>query len=227
MYLWFKRLTLFLLFLLAIGWGIWYWQENIRNKQTATPTNTSDTSSSPSPSASISITPSPETKPALAEPIAEFEARITKKPFGIFITPTTSPVQPENFTGYHTGVDVEYADISGDVSVYAITDGEVIFSGTVNGYGGVAILRQTIVSESVLVLYGHLDSKSLSTRGGEVKSGDIIGILGDDQSGETDGERKHLHLGIIKGDTIDYRGYVQTEGELDGWYNPLEFIDLK
>jgi hypothetical protein len=36
------------------------------------------------------------------------KAGLQKKPFGIYITPENSPVQPENFTGYHTGIDVEY-----------------------------------------------------------------------------------------------------------------------
>ena len=41
--------------------------------------------------------------------------RITKKPFGIFITTQNSPVQPERFSGYHTGVDVEYKDAEGRI----------------------------------------------------------------------------------------------------------------
>lgn len=62
-------------------------------------------------------------------PINDFFQRITKKPFGIFITPKNSPVQPEKFMGYHTGVDIEYGDITGDVPVYAIANGQVIYSG--------------------------------------------------------------------------------------------------
>lgn len=54
----------------------------------------------------------PKKLPKIVLPIAEFEKRITKKPFGIYITPQNSPVQPERFTGYHTGVDVEYEDIT-------------------------------------------------------------------------------------------------------------------
>jgi len=47
----------------------------------------------------------------LVLPVNQFFARITKKPFGVYITPETSPVQPEKFTGYHTGVDVEFVDL--------------------------------------------------------------------------------------------------------------------
>jgi hypothetical protein len=44
-------------------------------------------------------------------PVPGFPEEITKKPFGIFINPETSPVQPERFRGYHTGVDVEVVDV--------------------------------------------------------------------------------------------------------------------
>lgn len=40
-------------------------------------------------------------------PLTDAAARITKKPFGIFITPQNSPVQPERFSGFHTGTDFE------------------------------------------------------------------------------------------------------------------------
>ena len=41
------------------------------------------------------------------QPTYEFKNRITKKPYGIFITPQTSPVQPDKFTGFHNAVDIE------------------------------------------------------------------------------------------------------------------------
>ncbi len=37
---------------------------------------------------------------------------------------------------------------------------------------------------------------------------------------ETDGERKHLHLGIHKGTVVDLRGYVDSELDLKNWINP-------
>lgn len=64
----------------------------------------------------------------VAFPIADFEGRITKKPFGIYITPQNSPVQPERFSGYHTGDDAEYGDVAADVPVYAVYDGQIVLS---------------------------------------------------------------------------------------------------
>src|SRR3989344_6907506 len=54
---------------------------------------------------------------SLVWPVDEFEERITKKPFGIFITPQNSPIKPERFSGYHTGVDVENGDVAGEGAV--------------------------------------------------------------------------------------------------------------
>lgn len=160
----------------------------------------------------------------LDNPIDEFEQRITKKTFGQYITPQNSPIQPEKFTGYHTGVDVEYEDEAGEVEVRATADGEVIYSGYVNGYGGVAIISHTINSKNYLSLYGHLAPSSLVNNGERVSKSQKIGILGEGFSSETDGERRHLHFAIIKGNDIDYRGYVQSEADLDAWVNPIDFI---
>lgn len=51
-----------------------------------------------------------EEQPQKAEknyPLMGPEERITKKPFGVFVTPQNSPVNPERFRGYHTGTDFE------------------------------------------------------------------------------------------------------------------------
>ena len=174
-------------------------------------------------------TPTPETPPAneyapssspapeLVEPVALFSQRITKKPFGIHITPATSLVQPERFSGYHTGVDIEYADINGDVPVYAITDGTVLLSRQASGYGGVVAIRHQVNGESVVAIYGHLDPAVLPATGDTVTKGEQIGILGEGNSPETDGERKHLHFAIHKDTQPDIRGYVSSQAELEQW----------
>src|SRR3989344_9153236 len=74
-------------------------------------------------------------------PIDRAAERITKKPFGIKITPQDSPVQPEKFSGYHTGVDYETFDSEKNaaIPIKAICDGNVIFKQRVNGYGGVLV----------------------------------------------------------------------------------------
>jgi murein DD-endopeptidase MepM/ murein hydrolase activator NlpD len=152
-----------------------------------------------------------------AFPIDNFLKRITKKPFGIYITPQNSPIQPEKFTGYHTGADAEYSDVTGEAKVYAIADGKVIYSGWVSGYGGfIAIQHPDSIS-----VYGHLNPASLLKSGVNVAKGQNIGILGDAYSHQTDGERKHLHFGIIKGSKLDFRGYVQNPSDLSLWINPI------
>lgn len=161
------------------------------------------------------------------EPIVEFEKRITKKPFGIYIDPVNSPVQPERFQGYHTGVDVEYEDVKDEIDVLSIADGKIILSRWVSGYGGVVAISHNIENENIISLYGHLDPESLVSINKEINKGDKIGILGDGETNETDYERKHLHFGIIKGGEVDLRGYVNSENELKGWYDPVEFIKGK
>ncbi len=164
---------------------------------------------------------------SIIAPVAEFQQRITKKPFGIFITPKSSPVQPERFTGYHTGVDVEYGDVQGDVIVSAIADGTVVLSKRATGYGGVIAIEHTISDKRIIAIYGHLDPKSLPTVGTSVKMGNKIGILGDGETQETDGERKHLHFGLSISLGVDIRGYVQQKEELAGWLNPVEVLGFE
>ncbi len=164
------------------------------------------------------LTPTLEMKNGLAEPVAEFKKRITKKFFGTYVTPQNSPVKPERFTGYHTGVDVEYGDVSGQVKVMAIDSGKVIMAGPVGGYGQVVVIQH----QRYLSLYGHVVP---SVKVGQVVAkGEKIAILGKAYSSETGGERKHLHLGIINGLKIDYRGYVQNYNELSGWINPMDLF---
>ena len=164
-------------------------------------------------------TPTPET-PTLVEPVAEFKQRITKKPFGLYIDPQHSPVQPERFTGYHTGVDVEYGDVPQEVPVHAIAAGKIIHAATAQGYGGVVAIQHTINGQPVVAIYGHLKPASLPKAGQEVKAGDTIGRLGNGFTPETDGERKHLHFGLYKGSTLNLRGYVQNKSELAAWLDP-------
>ncbi len=188
------------------------------------------TTPSPSPTPAATATPAPSASlstSALFTPVADFKARITKKRFGTYITPATSPVQPERFMGYHTGVDVEYADQPGDTQVRAIAGGQVTRAGTVSGYGGVVIIRSEITGSQRLVVYGHLDPDRLPALGATLKAGEQFAYLGDDKSSQTDGERKHLHLSILKGTQENLRGYVQDTAELSSWLDPetLEWKD--
>src|SRR3990170_430219 len=159
-----------------------------------------------------------EPKKVISEPIANAKSRATKKPFGIYITPQTSPVQPEKFTGYHTGTDFETTseEANIDIPIYAICTGKIRTKEIVTGYGGIIVQECTIENQPVTVLYGHLNIRQAQVLGvgAEVKSGERIGSLAPAGSDLSGGERKHLHLGIHKSTNIDLHGYVQNQSEL-------------
>ncbi|MBU1018227.1 M23 family metallopeptidase [Patescibacteria group bacterium] len=163
----------------------------------------------------------------IAEPITDALKRVTKKPFGLKISSNDSPVDTERFSGYHTGVDFETfpEEQESDVSVYAICEGPVVLKRTATGYGGVLIQRCILEGEDITVLYGHLRLSSIPMELNEkLLKGQRIGILGQGYSNETDGERKHLHLGIHKGFSTVLLGYVQEPERLQEWIDPLTLL---
>lgn len=163
----------------------------------------------------------------LVLPLDQPEERITKKTFGMYITPQNSPIENERFRGYHTGADWEAfpAEIGREVSIRSICGGVLLEKKYVSGYGGAAIERCSLGEEKITVLYGHLDLESISVKEGDMlKKGEKIGNLGAHKSEETDGERKHLHLGIHRGGGIDYRGYVDSANELKDWIDPCIYF---
>lgn len=170
---------------------------------------------------SVNTSTVPPTNPLLLyAPISRALERITKKPFGIKISPATSPVQPERFSGYHTGVDFETFPDEANIAVpiYAVCSGSVLLKKYASGYGGVLVQQCNLESEDITVIYGHLKLASISTKvGNRLTAGATIGLLGTGYSTETDGERKHLHLGLHKGTAINIRGYVQSQTELTDW----------
>jgi murein DD-endopeptidase MepM/ murein hydrolase activator NlpD len=164
------------------------------------------------------------------QPITRASRRITKKPFGIYITPQNSPVQPERFSGYHTGTDFEVFpdEANQDVLIRAICQGNILFKEHVGGYGGALVQSCKYNNESVTVLYGHLNLDSITLKKDqEVRIGQEIGILGKGNTSQTDFERKHLHLSVHKGSAIDYRGYVNSQNQLVDWINPCDLLDCQ
>ena len=163
--------------------------------------------------------PSPEILPPLADPAG----RLTKKGFGLWVSPGHSPVSPERFTGYHTGLDFETfpAEQDIDVEVSAVCAGPLLLKKRASGYGGVAVQACRLGGRDVTVVYGHLALASIAAKAGdELAAGQAIGRLGRGFSAETDGERKHLHLSIHLGKTLDIKGYVQDQAALAGWLDP-------
>jgi len=166
---------------------------------------------------------------ALVAPIGQASGRVTKKPFGIFITPQNSPVQPEKFYGYHTGTDFETfpEEQNNDVPIYAITSGKILLKKWASGYGGVLVESGQINNGSVTIIYGHLNLGSITKNVGDtLDSGEQFSVLGKGYSQETDGERKHLHLGIHKGTGINILGYVNNKSDLGDWIDPMSVIQF-
>ncbi|MDD5290486.1 MAG: M23 family metallopeptidase, partial [Patescibacteria group bacterium] len=134
---------------------------------------------------------------------------------------------PEKFSGYHTGVDLETtpAEQNIDVPIFAVCSGQLLLKEWASGYGGVAVQKCEINNQTVTVIYGHLKLASIQTKiNQELAAGEQIGVLGQGYSTETDGERKHLHLGIHLGATINILGYVQKESELSQWLDPAKYL---
>jgi len=163
-------------------------------------------------------------------PLDKVWERIVKKPFGLRVAPDNSPVSPEKFSGYHTGVDFEIfsEEENAEVEVRAICNGELVYKIGVNGYGGVAIQSCELENQKVTVLYGHLDLASIGLSVGQtLTTGQTIGILGQGYSSETDGERKHLHLSVHLGNQIILAGYVSKQSQLADWLNPLNYLPVE
>ncbi|MDD3086290.1 MAG: M23 family metallopeptidase [Candidatus ainarchaeum sp.] len=167
------------------------------------------------------------TRGLLHEPIQDARTRVTKKPFGIKVSPTNSPVSPEKFNGYHTGVDFEtrQAEQNIDIPIYAICDGSLLLKKIATGYGGVVVQDCIVDNENVTIIYGHLRLDSVVLKVGEkLVAGDQIGILGKEYSAETSDERKHLHLGIHKGVSINILGYIQNQELLSEWLDVFRYL---
>ena len=191
----------------------------LRHSKVPTPPSATSTPTATAAPQVPTATPSPAS--IYADPIADFQPRITKKFFGTYVTPQNSPVQPERFTGYHTGVDIEYGDITTDVPVFAIADGSVVLSEWVSGYGGLVVIHHPNTDPPIYSVYGHLRPSSLIALHASVKKGQQIAVLGTAYSHETDGERRHLHFGIVVSSAMNIKGYAPTKAGLSDWEDPL------
>ncbi len=159
-------------------------------------------------------------------PLNRPQERVTKKPFGLYVTPRRSPVQPEKFTGFHTGADWETfpEEANREVVVQAICGGPLRSKRIVPGYGGVALQDCLRGEVPYTILYGHLNIENLPVTGTYLAPGDTVGLLGQGGTTATGGERKHLHLGIIKGKSDRVEGYVQNKASLSAWQDPCQWV---
>lgn len=171
------------------------------------------------------------TASAVHMPLPETRRRATPLYFGLYVTPDSkdNPIHPpERFTGFHAATDFEVSEeeLLQDVSVFAICEGDVVFSGRVEGYGGLLVQNCGIRGEEVTVLYGHVDPAELPKTGVTLSKGQEFAILGENRSAQTDGNRKHLHLGIHRGPQLSVLGYVQKEEDLESYMDPEEVLPL-
>ncbi len=165
--------------------------------------------------------------PQLSMPISVGLSRVTKKPFGLKVSPDHSPVDNDIFYGYHTGIDFEVfaKEENADVPITAACDGKILVKSWAKGYGGLLVQSCKLDDEDVTVIYGHMKLDSITAKVGQtLEAGDTIGLLGDGFTKETDGRRKHLHFDIHKGSELDVHGYVATEDELVNWIDPTEYL---
>ncbi len=196
-------------------------------KRSANPNSVNSVSTTATSSPLAVQNPEAAKAPAFVLPMERALERVTKKPFGIHVSPKNSPVSPERFTGIHTGVDFETFENEQNVEVpvFAICNGPIVRKAQARGYGGMVVQSCFLEAEPVTVVYGHLQLESIIVQGSTgISAGDKIGILGQGFTNETDGERKHLHLGVHKGEKIDTRGYVATKKELDAWLDVTKYL---
>jgi len=169
-----------------------------------------------------------QAEPTLAWPIINGISRLTKKHFGTKVSPNSSPIKPEKFNGYHTGIDFEINDQETDtqIDILAACDGPIKFKGWIKGYGGTAIQECELRTQKYTIIYGHLKLDSINHKiGKQLKMGDILGILGNAYSQETDEERKHLHFGVHRGTSLEVSGYVNEIKALKNWLDPTIYLN--
>ncbi len=138
-----------------------------------------------------------------------------------------APAYPAKYPiyGYHHAVDM-FA--SGDTSVYASGNGEIVGTKTFNSLGKVLAVRYDNVLNrkgknigSIIVRYCHLDSFSKTS--GTITKGDKIAVEGATGSGAGNGKTVHLHMEF---DTdVNYPLMTPTEGGgTNTTINPLEVL---
>ena len=158
------------------------------------------------------------TKTGLALVIDQAQERIKENSFGSF----------RQNKGYYTGIAFEAFEEEREgkvVPIYVFCEGTLVEKRFAIGYGGIAIQECVLEGQTVHVLYGHVDLKSIEFNiGDELTPGTRLGNLGDHESAETDGAAKQLHFAIHKGIKPDIRGYVQTKEELIEWIDPSTYL---
>lgn len=118
---------------------------------------------------------------------------------------------------YHAAEDYY---LPAGMSVYAMADGVISYSGKMGGYGWLIIIDHP--QANIYSLYGHLSPSRWRHKSGPVEKGDLIGYLGDPDENGGSAEKPlipHLHLGIRAGQKNDYPGMGEWRWQA-GWIRP-------
>lgn len=223
-----------ILIFVALGGFLWWGDHDGKaSMPTPSPSASSSATAALSPTPSTDTAPNSNTSSITAQhyyyPIKGYTHRITNRWYGKKITTADRNPLPCGFPfeGYHTGDDLEVtaAELITPVPVYAIADGTVLRVDTVNGYGGLIVIKHELDGQAVTAYYGHINVNQATIKASDtVKAGQQLTVLGDNCSSQTDGERKHLHFDIHAGNEVDVRGYAPTQAELANWINPKEAL---
>lgn len=218
-----------MLILLLLGGFSLYAKKNLKQAaKTPIPhTSTTPTETPNTPPDSTNNTQQMTDASPFTPPLNRAKERVTKKPFGIHISPTNSPVSPEKFTGIHTATDFETfpEEANTDVPVMTICSGPLLRKQQARGYGGMVVQACTLNDNPITVVYGHLQLASINwVVGNQLAQGTTLGILGKGYSPETDGERKHLHLGVHTGSQVVTNGYIANQADLHNWLDVMQYI---
>lgn len=123
----------------------------------------------------------------------------------------------EGVREYHAAEDYGFPP---GTPVYAMADGNVSYSGLMEGYGWLVIIDHP--QANLYSLYGHLSPSRWSIDTGPVEKGQLIGYLGDEDENGGSSENPlvpHLHFGIRAGQRADYPGNGEWRWQA-GWIKP-------
>ena len=147
-------------------------------------------------------------------PLASMDS-VLEASCAIFCAPAGITFGPKD--EYHTAEDYH---LPAGTPVYAMANGQVSFSGRMDGYGWLIVVDHP--QANLYSLYGHLSPSRWHIRSGSVSKGTLIGYLGDaDENGGTAEHpmRTHLHFSVRAGQRADYPGKGEWRWQA-GWTKP-------